>query len=198
MFGTQKNPGGSQVVSLGLRPLTPQITNGAPHSELFSTGDDAAGVLPPNNPEDGGGSGSSDNSLFGDDSDEEAQRKPKHKPSGLSAGNGSGALSPDVVMTAYMNGKVLLWDRRAPAQTKPLRLEMGEKTPPWCVSVSSGISPPIAVLLVEAALSRGFSRGNAQGQTPPRPEIVLIQTALAGMLVSQWKRNIRRPTERYN
>ncbi|KAG8954661.1 hypothetical protein FRC04_011094 [Tulasnella sp. 424] len=167
-YGTPRNSGGNtqEVVSLGLRPLTPLGTATNPHSELFSGGDTAAGMLPSNKSgttlghdrdgDDDGDSGSSDDSLFGDDSgdDEEGgggnQKKGASKPNGVQAQNsgpnatrsnnhsnsGGPILSPDIVMTAYIDGQVLLWDRRNPTQSKPLRLEMGEKSPPWCVSAS--------------------------------------------------------------
>ncbi|KAG8937934.1 Transcription factor spt8 [Tulasnella sp. 408] len=166
MYGTPRNSGGNtqEVVSLGLRPLTPLGTATNPHSELFSGGDSAAGMLSSNKSgttlghdrdgDDDGDSGSSDGSLFGDDSgdDDEGgggnQKKGASKANGVQAQNsgpnatrssnqsnsGGPILSPDIVMTAYIDGQVLLWDRRNPSQSKPLRLEMGEKSPPWCVS----------------------------------------------------------------
>lgn len=47
-------------------------------------------------------------------------------------------FSPDIFMTAAIDGQVALWDRRANAVSGRGvgRLEMGEKTPPWCISVS--------------------------------------------------------------
>ncbi|KIO28166.1 hypothetical protein M407DRAFT_184089 [Tulasnella calospora MUT 4182] len=166
MYGTPRISGANtqEVVSLGLRPLTPLGTATNPHSELFSGGDTAAGMLPSNKSgttlghdrdgDEDGDSGSSDGSLFGDDSgdDDEGgggnQKKGASKANGVQAQNsgpnatrssnhsnsGGPMLSPDIVMTAYIDGQVLLWDRRNPSQSKPLRLEMGEKSPPWCVS----------------------------------------------------------------
>lgn len=152
MYGTSRH---TEVVALGLRPLTPLLTNGAPHSDLFSTGDATVGMLPSNHFDgkgrnDDDGSGSSDNSLFGDDSGDEADDRAKAtKPNGTQASlsgpnttRNSNMLSPDLVMTAYMDGQVLLWDRRAPVHTKPLRLEMGDKTRPGCFSVSDRWIPP--------------------------------------------------------
>ena len=46
--------------------------------------------------------------------------------------------SPDLLMTAHIDGQVILWDRRVHGQTTPAkgvgRLWMNEKTPPWCLS----------------------------------------------------------------
>lgn len=182
MYGTPRNSGGNtqEVVSLGLRPLTPLGTATNPHSELFSGGDTAAGMVSSNKSgttlghdrdgDDDGDSGSSDGSLFGDDSgdDDEGgggnQKKGASKANGVQAQNsgpnatrssnhsntGGPILSPDIVMTAYIDGQVLLWDRRNPSQSKPLRLEMGEKSPPWCVSVS----PRIPNILPPCTLGR--------------------------------------------
>ncbi|KAJ7068043.1 WD40-repeat-containing domain protein [Mycena amicta] len=43
------------------------------------------------------------------------------------------ALSPDILLTAAIDGQVILWDRRAQG-TGVGRLWMSEKTPPWCLS----------------------------------------------------------------
>lgn len=46
-------------------------------------------------------------------------------------------FSPDVLMTASIDGQVMLWDRRLHTPGRGVgRLWMSEKTPPWCVSVS--------------------------------------------------------------
>ncbi len=46
------------------------------------------------------------------------------------------SLSPDLLMTAHVDGQVILWDRRAQTPGKGVgRLWMSEKTPPWCMSV---------------------------------------------------------------
>lgn len=48
-----------------------------------------------------------------------------------------GAFSPDVLMTASVDGAIVLWDRRVNSAGHGVgRLEMSIKTPPWCVSVS--------------------------------------------------------------
>ncbi|KAL1944457.1 hypothetical protein VTO73DRAFT_2887 [Trametes versicolor] len=45
------------------------------------------------------------------------------------------SLSPDLLMTAHVDGQVILWDRRAQTPGKGVgRLWMSEKTPPWCMS----------------------------------------------------------------
>ncbi|OSX65309.1 hypothetical protein POSPLADRAFT_1136503, partial [Postia placenta MAD-698-R-SB12] len=44
-------------------------------------------------------------------------------------------FSPDVIMTASIDGQIILWDVRVHAQgTGVGRLWMSEKTPPWCMS----------------------------------------------------------------
>ena len=45
-------------------------------------------------------------------------------------------FSPDILMTASIDGQIILWDKRVNTPRKGVgRLEMSEKTPPWCVSV---------------------------------------------------------------
>jgi transcriptional activator SPT8 len=47
------------------------------------------------------------------------------------------SFSPDVLMTASIDGQVILWDRRVETPGNGVgRLWMSEKTPPWCLSVS--------------------------------------------------------------
>jgi hypothetical protein len=58
---------------------------------------------------------------------------PKNAPPLLDAATCS-ALSSDVLMTASIDGQVILWDKRTPG-TGVGRLWMSEKTPPWCLSV---------------------------------------------------------------
>lgn len=53
-------------------------------------------------------------------------------------------FSPDLLMTAHVDGQVILWDRRVQTPGKGVgRMWMSEKTPPWCMSVrclrSSGL-----------------------------------------------------------
>lgn len=46
-----------------------------------------------------------------------------------------GSFSPDVLMTASVDGSVVLWDRRVNTPGMGVgRLETSSKTPPWCVS----------------------------------------------------------------
>lgn len=46
-------------------------------------------------------------------------------------------FSPDIFMTAGIDGQITLWDRRASASGRGFgRLDLPEKTPPWCISVS--------------------------------------------------------------
>jgi transcriptional activator SPT8 len=50
---------------------------------------------------------------------------------------GYSSFSSDLLMTAYVDGQVILWDRRVSSPGKGVgRLWMSEKTPPWCLSVS--------------------------------------------------------------
>ncbi|KAF8910982.1 WD40-repeat-containing domain protein [Gymnopilus junonius] len=45
------------------------------------------------------------------------------------------SCSPDLLMTAFIDGQVILWDRRAQTSGHGVgRLWMSEKTPPWCLS----------------------------------------------------------------
>jgi len=44
--------------------------------------------------------------------------------------------SPELLMTAFIDGQVILWDRRVQSHGHGVgRLWMSEKTPPWCLSV---------------------------------------------------------------
>lgn len=52
-----------------------------------------------------------------------------------------GAFSPDILLTAFIDGQVVLWDKRIQSydfsdsrRAGVGRLEMSEKTPPWCMS----------------------------------------------------------------
>lgn len=56
-------------------------------------------------------------------------------------------FSPDVLMTASIDGQVMLWDRRVNTPGRGVgRLWMSEKTPPWCVSVSR---VPMSIMTAE-------------------------------------------------
>lgn len=60
---------------------------------------------------------------------------PKNAPPLLDTTSYS-TFSPDILMTAAIDGQVILWDKRINTPKKGVgRLEMSEKTPPWCVSV---------------------------------------------------------------
>jgi len=49
-------------------------------------------------------------------------------------------LSPELLMTSFIDGQVILWDRRAQSHGQGVgRLWMSEKTPPWCLSVRSNL-----------------------------------------------------------
>ena len=46
-------------------------------------------------------------------------------------------FSPDILMTASVDGQIILWDQRVHSPGQGVgRLWATEKTPPWCVSVS--------------------------------------------------------------
>ncbi|KAJ7688483.1 WD40-repeat-containing domain protein [Mycena rosella] len=63
---------------------------------------------------------------------------PKNAPPLLDAAT-SGAFSADVLMTASIDGQVILWDKRVYTPgTGVGRLWMSEKTPPWCLSIYAG------------------------------------------------------------
>ncbi|KAJ7179364.1 WD40-repeat-containing domain protein [Mycena filopes] len=59
---------------------------------------------------------------------------PKNAPPLLDPAT-SGAFSSDVLMTASIDGQVILWDKRVHTPGRGVgRLWMSEKTPPWCLS----------------------------------------------------------------
>jgi transcriptional activator SPT8 len=71
---------------------------------------------------------------------------PKNAPPLLDAAT-SGAFSSDVLMTASIDGQVILWDKRVHTPGAGVgRLWMSEKTPPWCLSVTSPHRSARAVL----------------------------------------------------
>lgn len=60
---------------------------------------------------------------------------PKNAPPILDDAS-SATYSPDVLLSASIDGQVILWDRRVHTPGKGVgRLWMSEKTPPWCLSV---------------------------------------------------------------
>lgn len=60
---------------------------------------------------------------------------PKNAPPLLDS-IGYSTFSADLLMTASIDGQIVLWDKRVNTPYKGVgRLEMSEKTPPWCVSV---------------------------------------------------------------
>ncbi|KAF9052886.1 WD40-repeat-containing domain protein [Panaeolus papilionaceus] len=45
------------------------------------------------------------------------------------------AFSPEILMTTFIDGQIILWDRRVQSPGRGVgRLEMTDKTPPWCLS----------------------------------------------------------------
>ena len=66
-----------------------------------------------------------------------AKPPPQGAPSLLDPVEYSG-YSPELLMTAFIDGQVILWDRRANTPGNGVgRLWMSDKTPPWCLSVST-------------------------------------------------------------
>ena len=66
------------------------------------------------------------------------------------------AYSPDVLMTAAMDGQVVLWDCRVatPSPGRGVgRLWMSEKTPPWCLSVRVPLSAPSVCVTCRGVLT---------------------------------------------
>lgn len=64
-----------------------------------------------------------------------AKPPPKGAPP-LLASTDYSTYSPELLMTAFIDGQVILWDRRVSTSGKGVgRLWMSEKTPPWCLSV---------------------------------------------------------------
>jgi transcriptional activator SPT8 len=64
---------------------------------------------------------------------------PKNTPPLLDSANYA-TFSPDILMTASIDGQIILWDKRVNTPRKGVgRLEMSEKTPPWCVSVCAAV-----------------------------------------------------------
>lgn len=60
---------------------------------------------------------------------------PKNAPPLLDSASYA-TFSSDILMTASIDGQIILWDKRVNTPRKGVgRLEMSEKTPPWCVSV---------------------------------------------------------------
>jgi transcriptional activator SPT8 len=56
------------------------------------------------------------------------------------------SYSPDLLMTAFVDGQVVLWDRRVSSPGRGVgRLWMSEKTPPWCLSVRPISSSPFTL-----------------------------------------------------
>ena len=91
---------------------------------------------------------------------------PKNAPPLLDFASYS-TYSPELLLTASIDGQVILWDRRVQTSGSGVgRLWMSEKTPPWCLSVQS--------LLVF--------------QCPYKYS--LLACVFSGLLVSRWSSNI--------
>lgn len=65
-----------------------------------------------------------------------AAAAPKNAPPLLEQ-NSYISYSPDMLMTVYIDGQIVLWDKRVHSPgTGVGRLWMSERTPPWCLSVT--------------------------------------------------------------
>lgn len=56
--------------------------------------------------------------------------------------------SHNILMTAAIDGQITIWDRRVAGTTPGSgvgKLEIPEKTPPWCVSVRSHLAPRVDI-----------------------------------------------------
>jgi len=61
--------------------------------------------------------------------------------------------SADLLMTASIDGQIILWDKRVNTPGQGVgRLWMSEKTPPWCLSVKGSYSRPKPLLTVSLGL----------------------------------------------
>ena len=93
---------------------------------------------------------------------------PKNAPPLLDPASYS-TYSPELLLTASIDGQVILWDRRVQTSgTGVGRLWMSEKTPPWCLSV------------------RLFSLALHCPQKSPHSWYALF----SGLLVGRWGSNI--------
>ncbi len=62
-------------------------------------------------------------------------------------------FSPDTLMTAAIDGQIVLWDKRVNTPGAGVgRLWMNEKTPPWCLSVSSERNDFYSAILTDCRL----------------------------------------------
>ncbi|KAH8116924.1 WD40 repeat-like protein [Phellopilus nigrolimitatus] len=140
---------GAQVAVVAVRPLGPIFP---PPRDLSITGPDLPEGLS-RMADDDSKSDASYDPLFDDEPEDENPALQPAKPNtqNISIPKGSlvnysrgpppldstnyGSFSPDVLMTASIDGSVVLWDQRVNAPGKGVgRLEMSSKTPPWCVS----------------------------------------------------------------
>lgn len=156
---------GSQVAVVAVRPLAPLLPPPSP-AVLYTIAGEEDDVkseasydpLFDDEPEDGGAKGSATNNakntnnstttaaantlLVPPTSASTTRTHYTRGPSVLDASTYS-TFSPDVLMTASIDGSVVLWDRRVQSPGRGVgRLEMSSKTPPWCVSVSIPPSAP--------------------------------------------------------
>ncbi|KAF7313599.1 MT-A70-domain-containing protein [Mycena chlorophos] len=141
---------GAQLASIAVRPLYTRIvdiSNGVSQSSSDTLIDSSASQPMDTDAK----SDASFDPLFDDEPETATQSPLKHAMPALPTGTSAraiahnapplldstinGALSPDILLTAAIDGQVILWDRRAQTPgTGVGRLWMSEKTPPWCLS----------------------------------------------------------------
>ncbi|KAG6814390.1 hypothetical protein H0H92_010976 [Tricholoma furcatifolium] len=158
---------GAQLAAIAVRPLglghsesndtathsSDQDMNGLESATLSFLSDPHAGDSTKEPPESDAKSDASFDPLFDDEPEgqitNDAPQRPHQKPTLSSIAPPKNApplldsvtysgYSPDVLMTASIDGQVILWDRRIEAAGNGVgRLWMSEKTPPWCLSVNA-------------------------------------------------------------
>ena len=105
---------------------------------------------------------------------------PKNAPPILDASSYA-KFSHDIIMTAAMDGQVVLWDCRAPsgASYGVGRLWMGEKTPPWCLSVRHH-SAPMYLVSCDLNLIRRLAGLQMGGRSTPEDETAQSTCGMSG------------------
>ncbi|KAI5123327.1 hypothetical protein M0805_001752 [Coniferiporia weirii] len=145
---------GAQVAVVAVRPVGPILPPPTESSMSIGAGQPLSGT---NTRDDEVKSEASYDPLFDDEPEEDENTalppaKTSAQPTSAAATAGSstinysrgpstldstsyGSFSPDVLMTASIDGSIVLWDQRVNTQGKGVgRLETNSKTPPWCVS----------------------------------------------------------------
>ncbi|KAG8743570.1 Transcription factor spt8 [Ceratobasidium sp. 414] len=149
---------GAQLVSIGVRPISATIADaGSPAAATLARQSQANGTGRRPSEAQPGGSPRSERDdydpLFDDDPDPDAVGEHDPGARGPTAPvwrSGMPTLDPDtyeryshnILMTAAIDGQITIWDRRVAGSAPGSgvgRLEIPEKTPPWCVSVRSSL-----------------------------------------------------------